>query len=598
MRHRLTALFLALLAVVTMLPAHAVTTHTLRLPVSITTTGSAPGESYTILLVADRSDCPMPAGSQNGVYALRADGARETDFPAISYDRMGVFSYSIYQQAGTAALKYDDTRYALTVYITQGTGGTDMSVMLTRAGDADKLDVCAFTNMYPVTVEHDPPVMKRVEGNAPAATFSFTLRPVSNTAGLSNMPMPEGSVDGVKTISTTAGVEREFGAMTFELPGEYVYRVAEVNDGQKGFKYDDSVYTLTYTVARQGDALTCDVKATRNGVEAQSLTFTNTYSGGATPTTAAPTTAAPTTTVTASPTPSPTPTRRTGGGVPVTTPASTPRPTTEITGTKVWADGNNARGVRPSGISIHLFADGAEVDATPTWTKSANAWVYSFGKLPSVDESGSPITYTVTEDSVPYYTSAVNGLTITNTLQERQPSGYTEISGTKIWKDDGAGRPSYVTVHLLRNGEAIEQRTVTAATGWSYSFERLPLDDGYGHSYTYTVREDGVPGYFARYNGFDITNTKLTKDEEAPEPVGTPDEAVQTRRTGTPLPPFADMTEEELEDLMDLLDRAPPRFGGLLATGDETPLYPFLFGGLGVLALAVLIALGRKRHKA
>jgi len=35
----------------------------------------------------------------------------------------------------------------------------------------------------------------------------------------------------------------------------------------------------------------------------------------------------------------------------------------------------------------------------------------------------------------------------------------------------------------------------------------------------------------------------------------------------------------------------------MLGTGDELPLYPFVFGGLGLLALALLLAL-RKRGKA
>ena len=54
------------------------------------------------------------------------------------------------------------------------------------------------------------------------------------------------------------------------------------------------------------------------------------------------------------------------------------------------------------------------------------------------------------------------------------------------------------------------------------------------------------------------------------------------------------MREEELEDLLTIFDYGVPLWGGLLGTGDEIPAYPFVFGGLGLLALAAYIALNRK----
>ena len=47
-------------------------------------------------------------------------------------------------------------------------------------------------------------------------------------------------------------------------------------------------------------------------------------------------------------------------------------------------------------------------------------------------------------------------------------------------------------------------------TGWKYDFGRRPLDDGYGNKYEYTVREDGVPGYYSRVKGLDLVNTPIT----------------------------------------------------------------------------------------
>ena len=55
--------------------------------------------------------------------------------------------------------------------------------------------------------------------------------------------------------------------------------------------------------------------------------------------------------------------------------------------------------------------------------------------------------------------------------------------------------------------------------------------------------------------------------------------------------------EEELEELIDLFDYGTPLWGGLLGTGDETPTYPYVFGGAGALALLALLLIGRKRRK-
>ncbi|MBQ8972484.1 MAG: LPXTG cell wall anchor domain-containing protein [Clostridia bacterium] len=35
----------------------------------------------------------------------------------------------------------------------------------------------------------------------------------------------------------------------------------------------------------------------------------------------------------------------------------------------------------------------------------------------------------------------------------------------------------------------------------------------------------------------------------------------------------------------------------LLGTGDETPVYPYVFGGVGVAAIVILLIFGRKRKK-
>lgn len=598
-RRLLAALCIALLLLASACPAaSAASAHAARISVKIDATGSVAEERYVVLLRADDSACPMPSGSLDGVYELGVNGTGTAAFPDITFDRMGVFSYTIVQKPGSQALEYDDAVYRLTVFVTKGTGSeTDLSVMMTADGEGDKVEVCAFTNVYAVTA-HNPPVRKIVTGDTPAsaATFSFTLKGVSNTAGLSEMPMPEGAAAGVKTISTLAGTEKEFGELEFRIPGRYVYQVAEINDGQAGYSYDGGVYTLTYTVARNGNALECGLSVAKDGaaVDGSALAFTNVYSGAATPAA----TAAPLVTAAPTPTPTPTPAPVSGTGTNVVRsydPTPTPVPTVQIEGRKVWEDDNDVHGVRPAEVTVRLYADGVPVDARATWTvTTGNVWMFTFGEYPAKDANGRAVSYTFQEDRVAYYQTIVRGNTIINTLEGRQPNGYTSISGKKTWKDNDDVlniRPGTITVHLLRDGEDVAQKRVTAATDWTYTFSNLPKDDGYGHTYSYGIREDGVKGYFAGYNGYDIVNTLLVPK------AGETDPDIVAQGTGAPLSPFTELTDEQLEELIDLFDYNTPQWGGLLPTGDETPLYPYIFGGIGAAALVLLAATRRRRRR-
>jgi len=248
---------------------------------------------------------------------------------------------------------------------------------------------------------------------------------------------------------------------------------------------------------------------------------------------------------------------------------------------------------------VTLLADGVPVDAEPTWvSKSGNNWSYKFTNLPQYDDDDDLISYTVQERPVQYYTTAISGTTITNTLEDRPPERYIDLSGHKTWLDDdnaSGQRPTSITVELLRDGVIVETRNVTAGTDWNYEFQHLPADDGYGHEYTYTIDEATVPGYYKRVEGFNVTNG-LLPGGTVPNVPTEPTVPEIPERGGTPAPRFEDLSDEELEELFDMFGYGTPLYG-MLGTGDELPLYPFVFGGLGLLALALLLAL-RKRGKA
>ena len=81
-----------------------------------------------------------------------------------------------------------------------------------------------------------------------------------------------------------------------------------------------------------------------------------------------------------------------------------------------WEDWGNAKGARPEAVQLALLADGKPF-GEPTDAK-APAWKATWEKLPAYRDDGGAIVYSVSQLQTPAgYTSATNGLTVTNTLQ-------------------------------------------------------------------------------------------------------------------------------------------------------------------------------------
>lgn len=95
--------------------------------------------------------------------------------------------------------------------------------------------------------------------------FTFAL------TALDGAPMPEGSKDGVKTVTNT-GTGFTFGRMDYDKPGTYVYTVTEQAGRDPTIGYSTQAYDVTVTVTDQGGMLsaTADRQAT-------DVRFDNTY---------------------------------------------------------------------------------------------------------------------------------------------------------------------------------------------------------------------------------------------------------------------------------------------------------------------------------
>lgn len=181
---------------------------------------------------------------------------------------------------------------------------------------------------------------------------------------------------------------------------------------------------------------------------------------------------------------------------------------TDISVNKVWNDADNNDGIRPSEITVHLYADGEPADVQPLTLSKAGQWSGTFTDLP-VYKAGKKIVYTVQETPVDGYLASVagdaaTGFTITNTHEPETVS----IHGRKTWKDEGheSARPESITINLLKNGDPIAtMMNITEDADWSWYFGNYPKYDN-GNLINYTITENAVPNYSATYDGFNVTN--------------------------------------------------------------------------------------------
>ncbi|WP_049547661.1 Cna B-type domain-containing protein [Streptococcus sanguinis] len=183
--------------------------------------------------------------------------------------------------------------------------------------------------------------------------------------------------------------------------------------------------------------------------------------------------------------------------------------TVKISGQKKWDDAENQDGKRPASVKVKILNGDTVVDEQNV--TSANDWKYESKALPKY-AAGQEITYTVSEEAVPGYTSKVDGYNITNSYTPET----TTVSGSKTWEDgdnqDGK-RPASITVNLLADGQKVNTQTVGEAEGWSYNFTGLPVYKD-GQRITYTVTEESVPGYSTNLNGYNITNSYTPEKTE------------------------------------------------------------------------------------
>jgi len=148
---------------------------------------------------------------------------------------------------------------------------------------------------------------------------------------------------------------------------------------------------------------------------------------------------------------------------------------------------------KPDKVTVSVLKNGVKDENLTVELSAANGWKASFSNLPKEDANGHEIVYTVSEEELAGFKTAISGsdenkFTITN-----YNGGNVVIPVTKKWKGSGA-HPDHLNVQLWADKEKVATYTLNEANAWQHSFDNMPKFNN-GKEIRYTVTEDSVSGY-------------------------------------------------------------------------------------------------------
>ncbi|MCY7216623.1 Cna B-type domain-containing protein, partial [Streptococcus cristatus] len=185
---------------------------------------------------------------------------------------------------------------------------------------------------------------------------------------------------------------------------------------------------------------------------------------------------------------------------------------TNVSVTKVWDDGNNQDGLRPTKIIVNLLADGAKVETKEIQAAQDGSWTATFTGLAKY-KNGQEIQYTVTEEAVDGYIPEVTADTATSfTIKNTHDLATVSVEGTKTWDDgdnqDGK-RPDKIKVLLNKTVDGVTTKVAeqeVTKDNWTYEFKNLPKYEG-GKEITYSIDEEPVEDYKKDIDGYNLKNS-------------------------------------------------------------------------------------------
>lgn len=226
------------------------------------------------------------------------DGIAAIKFGEIRYTAAGTYKYEIRENAGNAAgMTYDERVATAEVTVTDnGKGVLTANVTKTENG--------CFTNTYSTELDYTAAgglkLSKSLSGRPMTeGQFTFTVTPANEASakaldllpGVNEFKSPATTEGAVGLIDILAGHEVKF--TQADTGKTFIYTVAEKNDHQPGYTYDDAERTVTIAVADDGaGTLTAATtvsggpegthamvhKSGENKVESALVPFKNSYS--------------------------------------------------------------------------------------------------------------------------------------------------------------------------------------------------------------------------------------------------------------------------------------------------------------------------------
>lgn len=228
------------------------------------------GDEFSFTITAPEG-APLPDPATVTVSKKDArDGVAAIKFGKIHYAAAGTYKYEIRENAGsTVGMTYDAHVATAEVTVTEdGEGNLTANVTKKENG--------RFTNTYRTELNYAAAgglwLSKYLDGRPMTeGQFTFTVTPADDASaralgllpGANSFKSPEAAEATVGLIDILAGHEVKF--TQADTGKTFKYTVAEKNDGQPGYTYDDAVRTVTIAIADD---------------TAGTLTATTTVSGG------------------------------------------------------------------------------------------------------------------------------------------------------------------------------------------------------------------------------------------------------------------------------------------------------------------------------
>lgn len=228
------------------------------------------GDEFSFTITAPEG-APLPDPATVTVSKKDAkDGIAAIKFGKIHYAAAGTYKYEICENAGsTVGMTYDAHVATAEVTVTEnGDGGLTANVTKKENG--------RFTNTYRTELNYTAAgglwLSKYLDGRPMTeGQFTFTVTPADDASaralgllpGANSFKSPAAAEATVGLIDILAGHEVIF--TQADAGKTFTYTVAEKNDGQPGYTYDDAVRTVTIAIADD---------------TAGTLTATTTVSGG------------------------------------------------------------------------------------------------------------------------------------------------------------------------------------------------------------------------------------------------------------------------------------------------------------------------------